>query len=195
MKKKSFIAASAAAVVVLAALAASSFWSFASQMRAFASAPCASADAVVVLTGGKNRAEEGLKLLRGGNTKVLILSGVNKDADMDAIFLNMLTAEERKKIILEKESTSTYQNAVEVRAIMSRLKLDSMLLLTSVYHMPRAGYIFGKIMPSGVRILPCSVATPNFDTEKWWAGDSLFILLAEFVKYRLFVAGFYLGVI
>lgn len=193
--KKVYIIAAAAAVALLAALTASGFASFADRTRSLVSVPCASADAVVVLTGGRNRAEEGLRLLKNGSARILILSGVNRDADLDSIFLNSLSNAERGNIILDKASTSTYRNAVEVRGIMRRMRLNSMLLLTSGYHMARAEYIFRKLMPADIKILPCTVATPNFDMERWWAGGSLVILFAEFVKYYLFVAGFSLGLV
>lgn len=194
MRKKVYITA-AVFFAFLAVWTTVRFVSFAAETRRLSGEQCSEADAVVVLTGGRNRAEEGLKLLKNGSARILILSGVNKDADLDSIFLKMLSDAERANIILDKESTSTYRNAVEVRGIMTRLRLDSMLLLTSGYHMPRAEYIFRKIMPAEVKILPCTVATPNFDIERWWAGDSLILLFAEFVKYYLFVAGFSLGVV
>lgn len=194
MRKKVYITA-AAVFTLLAIWTTVRFVSFAAETRSLSAAPCSKADAVVVLTGGRNRAEEGLKLLKNGSARILILSGVNRDADIDSIFLKMLSNAERANIILDKESTSTYRNAVEVRGIMMRLRLGSMLLLTSGYHMPRAQYIFRRIMPGEVSILPCTVATPNFDIDRWWAGDSLLLLFAEFVKYYLFVAGFSLGVV
>lgn len=194
MRKKVYITA-AVFFAFLAVWTTVRFVYFAAEARRLSGAPCSEADAVVVLTGGRNRAEEGLKLLKNGSARILILSGVNKDADLDSIFLKMLSDAERANIILDKESTSTYRNAVEVRGIVTRMGLDSMLLLTSGYHMPRAEYIFRKIMPAEVKILPCTVATPNFDIERWWAGDSLILLFAEFVKYYLFVAGFSLGVV
>ena len=53
--------------------------------------PFGKADAIVVLTGGKGRTDEGLALLRKGAGEVLILSGVNADSDVDAIFLKRLS--------------------------------------------------------------------------------------------------------
>jgi uncharacterized SAM-binding protein YcdF (DUF218 family) len=182
MRKKVYITI-AVLLTLLAAWATAGFVSYAAQTRKLGGAACAQADAVVVLTGGKNRAEEGLKLLKSGNARILILSGVNKDAGLDSIFLNRLTNAERANIILDKESASTYQNAVEVRGVMKKMGLDSMLLITSGYHMVRAEYIFSKIMPDDVRILPCPVSSPNFDMDRWWAGDSLLLLFIEFVKY------------
>ncbi|MBI5588532.1 MAG: YdcF family protein [Deltaproteobacteria bacterium] len=195
MKKRVLIITAAAVLALLAVRAALLFVTFAVETRELSAAACGRADAIVVLTGGKNRAEEGLKLLKSGSASIMVLSGVNRDADLDAIFLNRLTNAERANIILDKESTSTYQNAIEARGIMKKMGLTSMLLITSGYHIKRAEYIFSKIMPEEVNIVPCAVSTPNFDIDKWWGGNSLLIIFVEFVKYYLFVAGFYLGVI
>lgn len=195
VKKSAYIIV--AAFVILAALLYSAFLfvSFAAETGAMSSSGCGSADAIVVLTGGKGRADVGLRLLKKGNARFLILSGVNKDADLDSIYLKLVSNTERANIILDKESTSTYRNAVEVRGLMRRLGARSMLLLTSGYHMKRAEYIFRRIMPDDISITPCSVASPNFDHSRWWGGTSLLILLEEFVKYYSFVAGFNLGII
>jgi uncharacterized SAM-binding protein YcdF (DUF218 family) len=148
------------------------------------------ADAIVVLTGGMGRADEGLRLLREGRAGVLILSGVHADADIDSIFLNKTSKAERGKIILEKVSSSTYENAVEVNRLVARHGFKSIILLTSAYHMKRAEFIFKKILPADVKILTHSVSTPNFDAKRWWGGGSLALLIIEFLKYYWFVVKF-----
>lgn len=145
------------------------------------------ADAIVVLTGGKGRAEEGLNLLRAEAAGVLILSGVHEDADIDSIYLKKLSNREKFRIILEKRSKSTYENAIEVKRLLGAYNIRSIILITSLYHMKRADYIFSRVLPPGVRIETSSVSTPNFDESGWWSGNSLFILLVEFVKYWWYV--------
>jgi len=145
------------------------------------------ADAIVVLTGGRGRTDEGLALLRKGVGEVLILSGVNADSGVDAIFLKRLSASERAKIILEKRSKSTYGNAVEVRRIMTEKGLKSIALVTSDYHMKRAYYIFTKIMPPAVNITakypaPVYNETQARKSEFSWL-DALVISGGEFFKY------------
>lgn len=145
------------------------------------------ADAIVVLTGGKGRVEEGLNLLRTGAAGVLVLSGVHEDADIDSIYLKKMSNREKFKIILEKRSKSTYENAIEVKRLLDAYDIRSMILITSRYHMKRAEYIFSRVLPPGVRIETMSVSTPNFDEHGWWSGNSLVILLIEFVKYYWYV--------
>ncbi|MBI5599167.1 MAG: YdcF family protein [Deltaproteobacteria bacterium] len=142
-----------------------------------------SADAIVVLTGGTGRMDVGLGLLRKRRGRVLMLSGVDRDADVDSIFLNRVSVAERLDIVLEKNSKSTYGNAVEVRRFMEVRRFKSMLLITSTYHMERALLIFRRVMPADTGIEPYPVESPNFDAQRWWKGRGLAIAGAEFVKY------------
>ncbi len=145
-------------------------------------------DVIVVLTGGAGRIEKGLELMRKGTGKILILSGVNEASDMDAIFFNQpLTDREKKTILLEKISRSTYENAVEVGKLMEGLGMDSMMLITSTYHMKRAMYIFRDVIPDYIRIEPCSVSTPNFDETRWWRGSGPVLCIKEFIKYYWYI--------
>src|SRR3989304_2359836 len=141
------------------------------------------ADAIVVLTGGRGRTAEGLSQLRKGKGGVLLLRGVPEYGDLDSIFLNRVNTVERTNIVLEKRSTSTYENAVEVRKILEERGLKSMVLITSGYHIKRAHYIFTNVMPPEIAVESYSVTTPNFDTERWWSGKSLGLLAIEFLKY------------
>jgi uncharacterized SAM-binding protein YcdF (DUF218 family) len=148
------------------------------------------ADAIVVLTGGKGRAEAGLSLLQQGAAGFLIVSGVNEDADIESIFGGTAGPWELN-IILEKRSRSTYENAVEVRRLVKEFDIGSIVLITSGYHMQRASYTFGRILPGDVKIEPYTVSTPNFDVERWWgSAGSLWLVLTEFVKYNWYVVRF-----
>ncbi len=140
-------------------------------------------DAIVVLTGGKGRVEQGLDLLRDGVSPILILSGVNEAADLDSIFSGGLDGVDRDRIILEKQSKSTYENALQVRRLVIDRGYSSVLLITSSYHMKRAHFIFNRVMPKGVSIMPYKVSSPNFDEERWWNWKGLSILTPEFIKY------------
>lgn len=184
-----------AALTVSLALAVYLFLDFTAGIKAVSAGPVGQgdADAIVVLTGGMGRVEEGLSLLRKGKAGLLVLSGVHADADLDSIFLNRLDKFERPKIVLEKRSGSTFENAVEVKRFMEERGLKSMVLITSAYHMKRAEYIFRKIMPPDIRIEPYRVSTPNFDEERWWHGRGLMLLLIEFLKFYWYAAGFAVG--
>lgn len=180
----------AAVLMAGAALAVYLFYDFVAttQILNAETAPPNRTDAIVVLTGGKGRAEEGLRRLRKGASRTLILSGVNEGAGLDSIYRrkDKIGERERQSIILEKNSRSTYENAVEVNKIVRRQKLKSILLITSVYHMKRAHYTFRKVIPKEVEIIPLAVSSPNYDEEKWWGAKSLGLLAPEFVKYYFY---------
>lgn len=149
------------------------------------------ADAIVVLTGGKGRTREGLELLRKGAAAVLIISGVNKDACLDSIFLNQIRDNrERESVILEKKSRSTLENAVEVRKLMRERGFKSMILITSSYHMKRALFIFRRVMPPDITIWTDSVRTASFNAKNRWSGNSLMLIAIEFVKYYWYAIWF-----
>lgn len=165
--------------------AAGVFLDFIGATRGFYDTPSIErADAIVVLTGGKGRAEEGLSLLRKGRADLLILSGVNEDADAASIFFySRLATEEHGKIVLDKVSRSTYENASVVSGLIRDRGLKSIILITSGYHMKRADFIFRHVMAPDVIIYNYVAPTPNFDVARWWAGGSLALVMVEFLKY------------
>lgn len=145
------------------------------------------ADAIVVLTGGKGRIEDGLGLLRSGAAPTLVLSGVDRDAAMDTIFLNGVTAEEKKNIILEKASTTTYENAMYVRRMALERGFKSMILLTSWYHMKRARYVFSRVMRDEFVIYEESVPQSETDGRAFSGATAV---LPEFLKYYWYALRF-----
>ena len=161
------------------------FLDFIRATRGYYEAPASEmVDAIVVLTGGKGRAEEGLSLLRQGKAGLLILSGVNEDADAGSIFFySRLSAEESESIVLDKRSRSTYENAAEVSGMIRERGIRSIVLITSGYHMKRADFIFRHVVSPDVNIYNYVAPTPNFDVNRWWAGGSLALVMVEFLKY------------
>lgn len=157
-------------------------------------ATAAGADAIVVLTGGKGRAEAGISLLRRGAADTLIVSGVHRDADIDSIFINDdLSERERERIVLEKNSDSTYTNALEVKELVVKMDIESVILITSGYHMKRAERTFRRVLPAELKITPYAVSSPNFDSRRWWRGTSLGIAFVEFIKYYWYEIRFAIG--
>ncbi|MEK7679429.1 MAG: YdcF family protein, partial [Deltaproteobacteria bacterium] len=165
------------------AFAFSLFAEFAEDARAYSlrgAAAALRADAIVVLTGGRGRIEAGLVLLRSGAAPTLVLSGVDMDATLDAIFLNGVTESEKKNIILEKASTTTYENALYVREIAEERGFKSMILLTSWYHMKRARYAFNRVLRDEFVIYEETV--PQSDA-KGRGFSAKAAILPEFFKY------------
>ncbi len=173
------------------------FIHFANEVTGSTAPPCGGADAVVAITGGKGRSEEALRLLRAGKARLLILSGVDASADLKEIFF-LETLKRRSlpsSIIVEKHSRNTYENALETKRIAEDLGLESIILVTSLYHMKRALYTFKRVMP-WLRICQHPVESPNFHRQWWKDWKSLRLLLTEFLKfywYRLYLLPMHQG--
>lgn len=150
-----------------------------------------SAHSIVVLTGGSGRADLGLELLRRGRAGMLILSGVNLAAEIDSIYPAGVTEIERMSIFLEKRSKSTFQNAMRVRTLTKSREIDSILLVTSSYHMKRALFIFNRILPGTVVVTPESVSGPEFRST-WWKGRGVLTAVSEFSKYYWYYYRFHI---
>lgn len=92
-------------------------------------------DAIVVVTGGSGRVEEGLKLLKSGAAPKLFISGVNKDVKVH----ELLRGEEANAAVtLGYEAEDTKGNADETAPWVRDNNIKSLRLVTSSYHIPRA---------------------------------------------------------
>ncbi|MBF8251032.1 MAG: YdcF-like protein of unknown function DUF218 [Deltaproteobacteria bacterium] len=147
------------------------------------------ADAIVVLTGGTGRVEEGLRLFREGRGGYLILSGVEETSSLGAIFpgRDLKTTVDTSRIILDIESRRTIDNAFNVKKIVEEKGFKSLVLVTSNYHMKRASTILSKTINGEVKLYRNPVRGPNFKDEEWWGNlKSLKLVTSEFFKYIWF---------
>ncbi len=149
------------------------------EWRYFPLEPMPTADAIVVLGGATVPAmaprpwvevsEQGDRILYGARlysqkrAPKLILSGgrvswrggdsavysSSEAADMKEFALAMNVPE--AAIVLEGNSLNTRQNAVNVQQVLLDQSIDTVLLVTSVIHMPRAVAIFKKL---GINVIP-----------------------------------------
>ncbi len=142
-------------------------------------------DAIVVLTGGKLRLEEGLALLAEGRAKKLLVSGVNRGVELNELLrvAGQPSAELLCCIALGYEADNTAGNAFETRAWMERENFRSLRLVTSNYHMRRSLLEFRRAMPH-IRIVPHPVFPEGFKRENWWQWPGTLALIAsEYHKY------------
>jgi uncharacterized SAM-binding protein YcdF (DUF218 family) len=147
------------------------------------------ADAIVVLTGGTGRVEEGLRLFREGRGGYLILSGVGETSTLDTIFpgRDLKTTVDTSKIILDIESRRTLDNAFNVKKIVEDKGLKSLILVTSNYHMKRAFTLFSWTIYGDVKLYKHPVRGPNFKDQEWWQNQkSMKLVTSEFFKFIWF---------
>lgn len=110
-----------------------------------------SADAVTVLTGDSKRLERGLDLLAGEKGKRLLVSGVHPQ--VRAAELAALTGYQMTLftccVDLGREAANTTGNAREIKQWRQANKYQTLLVVTSDYHMPRTLLWLKKIDPEG----------------------------------------------
>lgn len=137
------------------------------------------ADAIVVLTGGRGRVEEGVRLYRAGQGKKLFLIGVDPSVKKRELY----KGEGAGNVYLEQSSRNTLENAIYARDLIVKHEVKSIKLITSRYHMKRSTILFRNALPKDVAIYPHPVDSSNLK-EEWWSHSGSFkLLFSEFYKY------------
>jgi uncharacterized SAM-binding protein YcdF (DUF218 family) len=143
-------------------------------------------DAIVVLTGGRQRLQTGMDLLRDGKGQELFVSGVNQQVDLgellrvsgNADWASCCTA-------LGHDADNTVGNARETAQWIRQQGFRSLRLVTAWYHMPRALLELERAMPE-IEIIPHPVFPDEAEREHWWASRSTMLLLVgEYGKYLI----------
>ncbi len=126
-----------------------------------------SLDCAVVLTGGTSRIREGFDLLSQNKIKLLIISGVNPAAHLREIFpmWPFYPGVSEEKLILEKESSTTYSNGVQSFDLARKNSCKQIFLITSQIHMPRAKMIFQNIFLNEIEVVPHAVSAGTSEEE------------------------------
>jgi len=137
------------------------------------------------------QAEDGLVanhlpfLLERGKGRRLRLSGVNKDATRE----DVLTVTGGVKPVydccvdLGYTAADTRGNAAEIAEWAKGKGYDSLIVVTSDYHMPRAMLLIRSAMPDA-KLTPYPVVTGLVDVRHWWrrSGDARRLSI-EYCKY------------
>jgi len=144
------------------------------------------ADAIVVLAGGKGRVEEGIRLFRESRARYLYFIGVDPSVRKSDLYRPRPGDPSSERVILEKASRNTLENAVLGREVIMQNKIRSIILITSRYHLKRSSILFRNSLPKNIEIYPYPVDTKNLK-ESWWShGGSFDLLFHEFYKYCMF---------
>ena len=134
-------------------------------------------DAAIVITGGSGRIEHGVEVLAQGKARRLLVAGadplVTKRDLIDRLGGRARLV--RCCVDLGSESVDTRSNAEEAQRWLARHDFRSVRLITSDWHMRRAGYEFRRVLGEGYTVVPDAVRTqPRFMT-----------LFSEYNKYLL----------
>ncbi|MEN3792913.1 YdcF family protein [Fulvimarina sp. MAC3] len=142
------------------------------------------ADAIVVLTGGANRIERALTLLKNGYGKRLLISGVNENTSASAIarMTNTDLALFKCCVDIDVAALDTVGNAMEAVRWAARNNFNDLILVTSDYHMQRSLIEFERVGNLD-RITPVAVRL-----DELWQDDAipsrrgLEVLVTEYAK-------------
>lgn len=174
-----------ACVLGLLALLTAGFFLFLARIPTAPVALNAPAEAIVVLTGGKYRVSQSLRLLRASPGARLLISGVHPETSLDQL-ISLAPGKQallRCCVDLGRAATSTVGNAWEARRWVERGGYQSIVLVTSNYHMPRSLMELRRALPR-VRIHPWPVMHEGVSVGNWWhEADTARLLFGEYLKF------------
>ncbi|MXQ11316.1 YdcF family protein [Microvirga makkahensis] len=141
------------------------------------------ADGIVALTGGAQRIGDAIDLLAKGYAKRLLISGVNERTSRDQI--SRLNPGQRQLfeccVDLDYRARNTIGNAIETRRWTERNGFDTIIIVTSNYHMPRTLVELDHALPN-LQKIPYPVAA-TIDPHDWWSNPATAKVLAlEYLK-------------
>lgn len=151
--------------------------------------PPASADGIVVLTGGADRLATALRLLADGRGPILLVSGVGGAARLtDVLRHSGVDSSTRHRapmdrVTLGRSAASTYGNAQETADWARAHDAHSLIVVTANYHMPRAILELSRAMPD-VTLYPVAVQPPAPSGLAQWR-----LLADEYAKWLVAWAG------
>ena len=172
---------------VAVALWAAGFAMFIAGIPAPAEAPPNKREAIVVFTGGPDRVTAGMAVFAAGRADRLLISGVHQNTTRER--LSTLWTGDRALfdccVDLGREALTTEGNAAEVGDWTDKHGYESLILVTSEYHMPRA-LVSTKARLPETEITPYAVPSGYIGsngrpaTLRAWGK-----LSGEYVKYLL----------
>jgi uncharacterized SAM-binding protein YcdF (DUF218 family) len=143
-------------------------------------------DGIVVLTGGAKRLERGLDLLEQGKARRMLVSGVDRTVRPRELAARYGKNQDLFEccIDLGREAVDTRSNAEETNRWLKKQKFKTVRLVTTDWHMPRAGFELGRQAGDAVDVYPDAIqSNPRFGT-----------LFKEYNKYLLRRAAVIVGI-
>ncbi len=155
------------------------------------SAPTATAqaDGIVVVTGGQARIEVAVQLLENGAAERLLISGVHDGTSAASLVARTQVDADLFGccVDLDRAAMDTAGNAREAASWSREHGFDSLLVVTSAYHMPRTTLEIERLLPD-VDLIAVPI-DPATETQRADGGPvntwPMRLLAREFVKLGL----------
>ena len=183
------------AVIAVCAIAVilGGFFAFWRQSVSVAGPDKASAEGIVVLTGGPERISAAIRLMENKAAQRLLISGVHPQTT--ARQLRQITGTERDLfrccIDLDKRAADTRGNALEARDWARDKGFTRLLIVTSDYHILRAMKEFSRVMPEA-ELMACPVSGRD-GHDPLHNAASLRLWFSEYLKYLLALVRIQIG--
>ncbi len=152
--------------------------------------PLKKADLIVALGGSRWRQREAVALIKRELAEYIAFVGGDVH-ESDADCLGLLR---RQIIIVETPAYTTMEEALAVSRVVEERGFKSVIIITSWYHLRRAGLIFSKALDGkGVELMLHPSNHEPFDSKTWWhsyIGRKLIIM--EYIGLGSFWVGYWL---
>lgn len=143
------------------------------------------ADGIVVLTGAASRIPDAIELLAAERGQRLLITGVHRAtsakeiARLTPLYSKYFTC----CIDLDRSALNTFGNALETKRWAHEHNFNSLIVVTSNWHLPRAMAELAHQLPETL-LIPYPVMSEKVKTEPWWQNlDTARFLFAEYLKY------------
>lgn len=152
------------------------------------------ADGIVALTGAASRIPDAIELLATDRGKRLLITGVHRATSSKEIarLTPLYSRYFNCCIDLDRSALNTFGNALETKRWARAHNFNSLIVVTSNWHMPRAIAELAHQLPD-VTLVAYPVISEKVKTEPWWSNlDTARFLFAEYLKYLLALARMHL---
>ncbi|MBN8951716.1 MULTISPECIES: YdcF family protein [unclassified Rhizobium] len=175
------------AFIFLVAIVFGGFLHFADSITSLKPPLDPKADAIVVLTGGYQRIDQAVELLRSGAGNRLLISGVHPTTTPTQI--RKLTQSSTSLfsccVDFGYDALDTIGNAREAAKWIHARGYKSVLVVTNNYHMPRSLAELKYVDPS-TDFIPYPVVNSDLKTKNWFTDpNALRTMISEYAKVLL----------
>ncbi len=174
-------------LLLIAGCATAGFLYFADSVASLQPPAEPKADAIVVLTGGFQRIDQAVELLKGGAGKRLLISGVHPSTTGGQIRRNTQSSADLFKCCVDigHDAIDTIGNANETANWIRDNGYRSILVVTNNYHMPRSLLELRRANP-GIEFIAYPVVNSDLKSTNWLHNPMVLkTILSEYVKLTI----------